>query len=287
MSPGNRAANHTGGASVIRSEYSKTWHKHGLPFLPLRVTLAAVTRRLLPLFLGAALLLPSCCPPPVSYPACPLVTQRRATLADHLLELLPENERQQPAAQEEARWLADTAYKASAGIARINDSHFPGWLGNALINARMQDRGLCWHYQHDLYRELRRRKLNYFRLGCCVRDQARATEHNCLYIAAREGAWPEAWVLDAWMWNGRLKVDRATELDADDWEDLPGICWRLCQVYTEEHTYPVEHWYMLRCPDGRYGEFWDPYTRRSAQYRRMYEKMEEGQRTHPGSLMNY
>ncbi len=235
----------------------------------------------------AAGLLPACYPPPITYPACPMVVERRTTLADHLLELLPAAQRTLPAAQQEARWLADTAYAASAGISRINDSHFPGWFGNALINARLQDRGLCWHYQHDLYRELRRRKLAFFRIGCCVRDKGKLAEHNCLYIAARGRQWPEAWVLDAWMWNGRLKVSHATELDPEDWGDLPGICYRLRQVYTEEHSYPVEHWYSLLAPDGAYGEFWDAYTRRSSQYRRMYENVQEGKKLHPGSLINY
>ncbi len=244
-------------------------------------------RLLLPILSLAGLCIPTCCPPPVTYASCPLVTQRRATLAEHLLELLPEEKRTTPAAQEEARWLSDTAYKAAAAISRINDSCFPGWSGNALINARLQDRGLCWHYQHDMYRELRRRKLSYFRVGCCVRNQSQASEHNCVYLAAQDAAWPEAWVLDAWMWNGRLKVDRASELDPDDWEDLPSICWRLSQVYTEEHQYPVEHWYSLRTPNGKYGEFWDAYTRRSSQYHRMYENIEEGKKSHPGTLINY
>ncbi len=244
-------------------------------------------RPLLHLLLFAALLLPACYPPPVGYPASPVIMQRRATLADHLLQLLPEDERSLPRAQEEAHWLADTSYKAAAAIARINDSYFPGWSGNALINAHLQDRGLCWHYQHDMYRELRRRPLTHFRIGCCVRDRAKASEHNCVYIAGRNIEWPQAWVLDAWMWNGRLKVDLATELDADDWEDLPSICCRLSQVYTEGHSYPVEHWYSVRCANGKYGEFWDAYTRRSSQYRRMYENIEEGKKTHPGSLINY
>ncbi len=238
------------------------------------------------LFLSA-FLLPACYPPPVTYPSTPLVTERRTTLADNLLLLLPEEERQLPAAREEARWLSDTSYKAAAAIARVNDSHFPGWAGNAFINARLQDRGLCWHYQHDMYRELRRRKLSFFRLGCCVRDKGTVSEHNCIYIAARKGEWPEAWVLDAWMWNGRLKVDRATSLDPEAWGDLPFICWRLSEVYSEEHSYPVEHWFTLRAPDGHYGEFWDAYTRRSSQYRRMYENIEEGKKSHPGSLTNY
>ncbi len=120
-----------------------------------------------------------------------------------------------------------------------------------------------------------------------MRDKAETTEHYCLFIAARDAEWPEAWVLDAWMWNGRLKVDRATELDQEDWADLPYICWRLAEVYPEEHAYPVEHWFSLRAPDGHYGEFVDVYTRRSSQYRRMYRNIEEGKKSHPGSLKNY
>ncbi len=239
------------------------------------------------LCLLVGLLLPSCYPPPVSYANTRLITERRVTLKENLLLLLPEEQRRVAAAQDEARWLADTAYQAAAGIARVNDSNFPGWCGNALVNARLQDRGLCWHYQHDMFRELRRRPLQYFRLGFCVRDQAHATEHNCLYIAAKNACWPDAWVLDAWMWNGRLKVDHARELDQDDWEDLPGVRHRLGMIYKEGHRYPVEHWCVLRCPNGHYAEFWENYTRRSSQYRRMYENVQRGAQEHPGKLTNY
>ena len=135
----------------------------------------------------ALLLLAGCYPPPPQYPFTPQLTERRSTLNQNLLELLPPEQRQLPAAVEEARWLADTSYKAAAAIARINNSNFPGWAGNALINAYIQDRGLCWHYQHDMYRELRRRPLTYFRIGCCVRDFSELTEHNCVYIAAANG----------------------------------------------------------------------------------------------------
>ena len=229
----------------------------------------------------------ACYPPQVQYPYTPMITQRRATLQQELVKLLPEQQQQLKAAQEEARWLADTAYKAAAGIARLNDSNFPGWAGNALINAHLQDRGLCWHYQHDMYRELRRRKLTFFRLGCCVRDRAEASEHNCLYIAPIDAEWPHAWVLDAWMWNGRLKVDKATDLDADDWGDLPGICAMLSMAYPEEHDWPIEHWYSVRTPNGKYGEYWQEYTRCSSQYRRMFENIERGKTEHPGTPTNY
>ena len=229
----------------------------------------------------------SCYPPPVQYPYTQLVTERRAMLKEHLLALLPAEERGQFAAHEEATWLADTAYKASAGIARINGSFFPGWAGNALINARMQDRGLCWHYQHDLYRELRRRPLHYFRLGCCVRDAGKASEHNCLYVAPKKAAWPHAWVLDAWMWNGRLKVDDARKLNPDRWSDLPSICRVQSIYYQEGHLWPIEHWSVLRGADGNYEGYWLPEMRYSAQYRRMYRNIEEGKQQHPGLLTNY
>lgn len=235
----------------------------------------------------AALLPAGCYPPQIQYPYTPVVTERRCTLQDNLLQLLPEEQRKLPAARAEAQWLADTAYKASAAIARINNSNFPGWAGNALINAYIQDRGLCWHYQHDMYRELRRRKLSYFRIGCCVRDRAKLTEHNCVYIAAAGDFWPHAWVLDAWMWNGRLKVDNAQELDAEDWGDLPEICDMLAITYREEHNYPSEHWFSVRCDDGRYIISSANKARCSAQYRRMYENILQGQKEHPEKLTNY
>lgn len=233
------------------------------------------------------LILAGCYPAQVQYPYTVAVTKKRITLKDNLLALLPAEQQKEKAAQEEARWLADTAYKAAAGISRLNGSWFPGWAGNALINARLQDRGLCWHYQHDMYRELRRRPLDYFRLGCCVRDATHASEHNCLYIAARDAAWPNAWVLDAWMWNGRLKVNDARKLNPRRWTDSPSVCRTQSICYPEGHTWPMEHWSVLRSVDGDYEGYWMEETRRSSQYRRMYENILKGREEHPGSLTNY
>ena len=235
----------------------------------------------------AAVGLASCYPPQVQYPYTALVVTRRIELKDNLLSLLPAEQQVQLSAREEAAWLADTAYKASAGIARINGSHFPGWAGNAFVNARLQDRGLCWHYQHDMFRELRRRPLKYFRIGCCVRDVAEASEHNCVYIAARDAAWPNAWVLDAWMWNGRLKVDDARELNPKRWTDLPSVCRVQSIYYQEGHQWPIEHWSVLRAEHGDYEGYWLPETIRSDQYRRMYNNIEKGKKEHPGRLTNY
>lgn len=230
-----------------------------------------------------------CYPPQIQYANTNLVTSRRSTLQQNLLQLLPENERNLPAAKAEAKWLADTAYKAAAGISRVNGSNFPGWAGNVLVNARLQDRGLCWHYQHDMYRELRRRSLTYFRIGCCVRDKKKRTEHNCVYIAAAKGRWPQVWMLDAWMWNGRLKVAYGPELNPKRWQDLPAITRVLSEFYFEAHEYPVEHWYMLRGTGGRYVSVInnkEPVDN-LPQFRRMIEAINKGYREHPGSPTNY
>ena len=228
-----------------------------------------------------------CYPPQVQYANTKLVQERRQMLSVNLLKLLPEWERNLPAAKAEARWLADTAYKAAAGISRVNGSHFPGWAGNTLVNSRIQDRGLCWHYQHDMYRELRRRKLSYFRIGCCVRDKSFRTEHNCVYVAAKGGSWPNVWVLDAWMWNGRLKVNDGTELNQKRWRDLPEVCRTLSHFYNEGHRYPVEHWFVLRGDDGKYDYCTADTVVLSPQFFRMNKNIEKGRREHPGSLTNY
>ncbi len=233
------------------------------------------------------ILLIGCTPASLDHPYSESITERRAELKDELLALLPKEDRGKHIAQQEAIWLADTAYAAAAAISRINDSNFPGWSGNNFVNMNWQDRGLCWQYQHDMYRELRRRKLAFFRVGACVRDQGDMSEHNCVYIAAKSGSWPLAWVLDAWMWNGRLKVDAAWEMDADRWEDIPEVLDRIAPVYTEEHRYPVEHWYRIKTFRGEYAPFWSDDARRSEQYARMYQNILDGEKARCGKLTNY
>ncbi|MCH5284161.1 MAG: hypothetical protein J1E42_01060 [Akkermansiaceae bacterium] len=241
-------------------------------------------------FLGVLLvgaMVVDCSPPPVQYPYTKLVTTRRMTLKQNLLKLLPAEQQNLPEAKAEAEWLSDTAYKAAAGISRINNSHFPGWSGNALVNSRLQDRGLCWHYQHDLYRELRRRKLSFFRLGCCVRDKAESSEHNCVYIASKDGKWPHVWMLDAWKWNGRLRVEYGPELNQKRWADLEEVTDYLSDYYKEGHAIPIEQWFMVRLKNGKYGNRCDDRMRKSPQFKRMIQNINRGYQEHPNSPVNY
>ncbi len=249
-------------------------------------------RTLSPICLLLALLAPSCqYAPPVGYAETPALVQKREGLSTQLLRLLPEEQRRLPAAMQEARWLADTAYKASASIARHYDPCLPGWLNNRLVNSRfnLQERGLCWHYAHDMYRELRRRHLEYFRVGCCVRDQGRGSEHNCVFLAAGAGRWPQAIILDAWRYNGRLKIMDEEDITEDEWQEDPLGTAALASIYAENHPYPIEHW--ARVKSGRkwndYVPSWSPEGSASRQGMLMQYNMFRGMKERNGKLTDY
>ncbi len=239
-----------------------------------------------------------CYPPPPEYAETELIMQRRASLKENLLLMLPENIRKETAAHQEAQWIADTAYKAAAAIARQYDSNFPGWAGNYLVNSRLQNRGLCWQYQHDLYRELRRKKLTYYSLGCCVRDQGKRSEHNCVFVYPKHSGWPTAWVLDGWPWNGRLQVFNARSLRPDRWQERDYAADVLNDTYPEGHDMPMEHWMHVRADrrwyefaifgmPGHYQDSWWPGTWFSAQYGDMLHNITEGNKEHPNTAFRY
>ncbi len=248
-----------------------------------------------PLSLSLLLLcciLPACqYAPPVGYTESAPVVQRRSSLGACLLSLLPEEERQLPAAQEEARWLADTGYKAAAAIARQYEPCLPGWLNNRLVNSRfnLQERGLCWHYANDMYRELRRRRLTFFRVGCCVRDQGRGSEHNCVFLAARGGSWPHAIILDPWRYTGRLKLMDEKDILEDEWKEDTLSTAAMASIYGECHPYPMEHW--ARVKSGRkwndYVPSWSPAGTSSRQGMLMQYNMYRGMQERGGRLINY
>ena len=159
------------------------------------------------LLLAAALLCgwSSCCTPPAEdYIQQPYVQQQMSGLANAFLALLPPDQASLPAAGAEARWLADTAVVQSAAIARDNRTVLFGWLNNILVNSNLRDRGLCWQVQQDLYRDLRRRPVKYFRIGLTIRDRGTGREHSCVYVNAAGKGLQGSIVLDAWKNCGHL-----------------------------------------------------------------------------------
>ncbi len=249
-----------------------------------------MTGRLL-VMLSALVLMACQTAPPPEYAYTPPITEKRAELKQQMLRLLPAEQQNEQAAQEEARWLADTAYKAGAAIARYNDPVFMAWMNNRMVNSmwNFSERGLCWHYQHDMYRELRRRALSYFRIGCCVRDKGDGSEHHCVYVSAAGGTWPESIILDPWIWNGRLEVLANGDFPLKRWEDEPGILPFLQSVYPERHLQPFEHWARVKDGSGFRG-YVSSFTeegRNSRQGKLMQQRIQQGLQQRGGKLYNY
>ncbi len=244
------------------------------------------------LLLFTLLALPSCLhAPPIGYADSPDIVKKRDELSSKLVRLLPPEQQPVAEAQTEARWLADTAYKAGAAIARQYEPSMPGWLNNRLVNSNfnLQERGLCWHYENDMYRELRRRHLDYFRIGCCVRDKGKGAEHNCVYVAPRLSGWPQVVILDPWRYSGRLRIYEREEAIRDEWaDDVPGTR-ALANIYTEAHPFPMEHW--ARVKSGRkwndYVPSWSPEGTSSRQGMLMQYRMYKALKERGGKLTNY
>ncbi len=195
-------------------------------------------------FLFAAILLcgwSSCCTPPAEDYIQKTCTQRQMSgLANSFLALLPPEQAALPAARAEAKWLADTAVIQSAAIARDNRVVLFGWLNNILVNSGLRDRGLCWQVQQDLYRDMRRRPVKFFRIGLTVRDRETGREHSCVYVNAAGGGLQGSIVLDAWKNCGHLVVLTQKDREGDAWEED----WRepfVSKAFPEGHSYGMKH----------------------------------------------
>ena len=131
------------------------------------------------------------------------------------------------------------------------------------------------------------RKLVYYELGCCLRDQGRGGEHHVVYIKSKAGKWPSIVMLDAWWYNGRLRVD--DERDAREWIDDPRTTRTLNKIYPVGHNRPMEHWSMVRAGT-RYSDYVysdSPAARQSTQWKYMQQQMKNGLRQRKGKAFDY
>lgn len=244
------------------------------------------------LLLLAALCCDSCqFAPSADYAVSPPIVRKRRILHGQMLKLLPPEQRTDAQAVAEARWLADVSYKAGAAIARYNNPFFMAWMNNRMVNSwiPIRERGLCWHYQHDMYRELRRRPLKFYRIGCCVRDLGKRSEHHCIYVTARGLEWPQVIILDPWIWNGRLEVMLPGKFSTAIWEDETDTMPYLEAVYPEAHRYPFEHWARIKSGKGwrDYINSASPAGAASRQGRLMQRRIRQGMQQRRGKLYSY
>ena len=229
--------------------------------------------------------------PSWSYYDEPQVQQQRKDTFKQLIELLPPEQRNIPAAREEADWLVEHGFKAAISIARYNDPIGLGWQNNRNINTpqHIRERGLCWHYQADMFRELRRRHLDYFYIGFCRRDDKTSADHNCIYIRAAAGQWPDAVLMDPWCGSGRLNVMNRRDIEIEEWHDSPEMRQRLEHVYRENHRYPMEHWECVQSDEDveHYVSIFTPEGRNSRQGKLMFANMKRGLQQRNGRLTDY
>lgn len=223
----------------------------------------------------------------------PEALQEQRETAERLLAMLPQAQRTLPKAQEEAQWLATTLHRSAAAIARLNHPVLTCGLHNRMVNSsfRLRQRGLCWHYQHDMYRELRRRPLTFFRIGCCVLDKGKGSEHHCLYLCEKEhGTWQTGFVICAWRYSGRLKFYDEETLTKRQCQDLPDVVHYLNTVYAEGHRLPMEHWARVRTDAGGMRDYVNsdtPEGKASIQGRLMRENCLRGMQKRQGKEFDY
>lgn len=221
----------------------------------------------------------------------PSALRQQHETADRLLAMLPAEER--TPAREEAQWLATTMHRCAAAVARLNRPVLSGWLHNRMVNSsyRLRERGLCWHYQHDVYRELRRRPLTYFRIGCCVLDKGKGSEHHCLYLCEKgHGTWQTGLVFCAWRYSGRLKFYDKETLEVRHCQDSPDVVRFLDTYYPEGHRRPMEHWARVRSDSGDMRDYVNsdsPEGKACTQGRLMRENCLRGMKERQGKEFDY
>lgn len=184
----------------------------------------------------------SCCTPPPENAFCtPYGKQQIADGTEKFLELLPPSQAQLPEARKEAEWISDTAFKQSALLARYYDVILYGWFNNILVNSKLQKRGLCWHYQQDLYAALRHKHLKYFYLGLTVRDKGKGSSHSCVYVNAKGKGLASSLILDPWINCGHLQIISPNERDDKRWEEDIWSCQIVPYSFPAGHTYTHEY----------------------------------------------
>jgi hypothetical protein len=105
---------------------------------------------------------------------------------------------------DEARQVADCAYRTAAQLRRDYAVVGPPLFHNFLVNTGIRKRGLCFQWAEDLLGRLDALKLSSLELHW---GEARARtwrEHNCVVVTARGQPFRAGIVLDCWRHSGRL-----------------------------------------------------------------------------------
>jgi hypothetical protein len=120
----------------------------------------------------------------------------------------------------EAQQLSVTVHTMSRDLARQYRVVLNPAFQNFMINIGARQRGYCAHYVRDIGARLKEFKFKTLVLHWGAFEPKGPDESNCLVITARNQAFQDGIVLDAWRWGGRLywspvKKDHEYELMRD------------------------------------------------------------------------
>jgi hypothetical protein len=105
---------------------------------------------------------------------------------------------------DEADRLAEAAFAETARLTREYRAVRPASLHNILVNARLRERGLCYHWAKDLLAEFDRLEVPSLRVIQVVAREGTRREHSALVVVAEDQALNKGILLDAWRHSGRL-----------------------------------------------------------------------------------
>lgn len=104
----------------------------------------------------------------------------------------------------EAALAAETACSYSGQLAKEYRVVRPAILHNVLVNLGIRQRGLCFQWADDLSGKLTTLQLRSLKLHRGVARLGTGREHSSVVLTAREQAFDQGIVLDAWRYSGHL-----------------------------------------------------------------------------------
>ncbi len=122
--------------------------------------------------------------------------------------------------EEEAATLARVAVEESMQLAREYRAAGPPWFHNMMVNSKIKERGLCFHWANDLFARLQPLGLRSLDLHLAVARRATSREHNAVVVTASGQPFESGLVLDAWRRSGVLFSGPVVG-DKYPWEPLP------------------------------------------------------------------
>lgn len=184
--------------------------------------------RLLPLF---SLLLASC-----------VNVGTPETRRGQVLQLSQDLQKLSPAVSaKEADELALTAIETSARLSEDFKPMCLPWANNALKNAGLRKRGLCYEWRDDLYPHLHVLNLKTMDLHLTSAFRGTPREHNGIIVTARGQRFENGLILDPWRRGGRLWWGTFAQDKKHKWKPLP---WELTPMalrpYIMPDLYPEE-----------------------------------------------